>query len=205
MEYKDLNDYEILYLIEENNDDAIDILYSKYSPVVKKYAYSYYKSLKNKGANLEDLEQEAYLGLISAINNFDSEKEVLFYTYACICIQSKLYNYSRQFSTLKRDAQHHAVSYDQVIDQLDITYLDVLENKKDHPVKLLENAYFNDFIIKFKHSLSFSQSCIFELRANGFSYQEIGDLLSFSKRTVSSSLVRIKQKLKQRLFILKEE
>ena len=34
--YRDLNDYEILYMICERKDDNFDILYEKYKPLILK-------------------------------------------------------------------------------------------------------------------------------------------------------------------------
>ena len=41
--YRDFNDYEVMYLVEEQNEDAREILFQKYKPIilkiqVKKYA-----------------------------------------------------------------------------------------------------------------------------------------------------------------------
>ncbi len=196
MEYKDLNDYEILYLVEENNEDAVSTLYEKYRPVIERYAYQYYMRFKNRGVSYDDFVQEAYIGFYSSITKFDKNRAVLFYTFACICIQSRLYNYSRKFLTYKKDASCYVYSYDDEIESLDLSYFEVLEDPRDNPVELLDQDSLFCFLISFKHELSFKQSCIFELRVNGFSYQEIAQLLSVSRRTVGSLLARVRQKLR---------
>ena len=38
MNYKNINDYEVLYMIRENSDDARDLIFQKYSPIIKKIA-----------------------------------------------------------------------------------------------------------------------------------------------------------------------
>ena len=60
-------------------------------------------------------------------------------------------------------------------------------------------------IIEFKNHLSDDVACVFELRMNGFTYQEIATLLDFSKSKVDSIMCRIrtkirKTKLKEMLF-----
>jgi DNA-directed RNA polymerase specialized sigma subunit len=55
------NDYELLYLIRENCEVALDIMFSKYVPLIK----SRIRSFHIKEWNKEDFFQE---GLISLIN-----------------------------------------------------------------------------------------------------------------------------------------
>jgi len=202
VEYKDLNDYEILYLVEENNEDAVHTLYEKYRPVIERYAYQYYMRFKNRGVSFDDLLQEAYIGFYSSVTKFDKNRSVLFYTFACICIQSRLYNYSRQFLTYKKDASCYTCSYDSEMEPFDLSYLEVLEDPRDNPVEILEQEHLFRFLISFKHDLSFKQSCIFELRVNGFSYYEISELLSISRRTVGSLLARVRKKLRSEMGLL---
>ena len=42
MNYKKYNDYELIYMIRENDNDSYDILYNKYLPVMKSIAFNYY-------------------------------------------------------------------------------------------------------------------------------------------------------------------
>ena len=58
--YRDLNDYEIMYLVEEENDDARELLFEKYKPIIYRLAISYQKEAKQYGLELEDLIQEEY-------------------------------------------------------------------------------------------------------------------------------------------------
>ena len=44
--YRNLNDYEILYMICEREDENFNILYEKYKPLIVKIADSYVKSFK---------------------------------------------------------------------------------------------------------------------------------------------------------------
>ena len=44
MTYKDYNDYELLNFIAENNDNALDIIYKKYEPVIVNLAQRYFFS-----------------------------------------------------------------------------------------------------------------------------------------------------------------
>ena len=51
-EYLDCNDYELLYLISDNNEEANEIIFSKYKPVIEFYAKKYLPCVINKGIDL---------------------------------------------------------------------------------------------------------------------------------------------------------
>ena len=53
--YEDNNDYELLYLIEEKNEEAKDLFYEKYKPLVEMKAKRYYSRIQNAGYDLNDL------------------------------------------------------------------------------------------------------------------------------------------------------
>ena len=78
MEYKDLNDSEVLYLIRENEEEAYNYVYKKYEPLINKFAINIMKKYKTLGIEYDDLFQEGMYGLSLAIKNFDSKNDVLY-------------------------------------------------------------------------------------------------------------------------------
>ena len=70
------NDYELLYLISENNEDASNALYKKYEPVIDYYARKYYKLTQGKGIDYNDLYQEGLIGLDAAIKGYKDQKDI---------------------------------------------------------------------------------------------------------------------------------
>lgn len=58
MDYKQVNDYEVISMIRENDDDARDIMYQKYLPVIRKGASKYFFDVKKHGVEFDDLVQE---------------------------------------------------------------------------------------------------------------------------------------------------
>ena len=49
MHYKELNDYELLDLIYENNEEARELLLKKYQPIIIDIAKKYYNTNKYHG------------------------------------------------------------------------------------------------------------------------------------------------------------
>ena len=51
MNYKDINDNELVLLAKEKNEDAINILYEKYKPLINKKCSNYFKYIKDKSSS----------------------------------------------------------------------------------------------------------------------------------------------------------
>ena len=66
MEY---NDYELVYLAQENNEEATEILINKYNPLINSRCSYYYQRCDKKGFEFNDLYLEALYGFNEAINS----------------------------------------------------------------------------------------------------------------------------------------
>ena len=43
MNYKNYNDYELIYSVREKDDFAFDIIFEKYQPIIKKFATDFFQ------------------------------------------------------------------------------------------------------------------------------------------------------------------
>ena len=167
MDYKDYNDYELLYMIKENNDEAIDIMIEKYEPIIKKLASSF--SYNYESVDMEDLIQEGRIAVYKSINTYKDSK-ALFYTYVIVAIKNAMLNFcNKEFNKNKRVSSYYS------FDDLDYCY--------GYEYNYISSISDNDFyekLVNFRNNLSFSDSCIFELRYNDFSYKDIAILLDIS-------------------------
>lgn len=194
--YKNLNDYEQLYLVCENDEYAREEIFNKYKPIIVSIAKKYL-TYSNNRFDLDDLVQEGYIGLNRAISTFNEKENVLFYTFSVVCIERQIKSYYRQIKTLKNYHFYNSYSLDMEID--DMILSDIIEDKSilNSPTFFLDNSYLEDEIIKFKHSLDFRTSLVFELRYNGFKYREIAALLDISIGIVDASIHNCKEKMKK--------
>ena len=199
--YKDLNDYEVMYLVEENDEDAKELLFDKYKPIVFKIASQYKDEAKKYGLEIEDLIQEGYLGLYSAIQTYDSNNDVLFYTYAIISIRSKILNSLTVKSAGKHKSLNQGISLSsQVSVGDDVFLIDVLEDKNAIlPHLMVEENEIELMVHDFLLSLEFSHSLIFELKLNGFKNKDIVELLDLPLKYVSNTLFQIRKKMREYL------
>jgi len=194
--YKDLNDYEIMYMVEEN-DDARDLLFNKYRPIIVNIANKYKLDGERLGFEVDDLVQEGYLGLYSAIRNYNCEEDALFYTYALLSIKSKILNALKIGNTQKKKSLNYSISLSTPIDyDSDLLLGDfIIDDKAINPDKVLDEKVIFDNLRFFLYSLDINRASIFELNLNGFNNRDISNLLNCPVKTVANTLFRVKKKL----------
>lgn len=195
--YKEHNDYELLYLVSENNEDAKDIFFEKYKPIVELKAKKLYPIVKNKGYELNDLIQEGMIGLSQAINDFKEQKNVQFSTFASVCIERQIITFIRDVNRQKHKILNDSISIDSSTDKkgrplMEIIFDDKNRNPEDNLIELDEEI---ELLDKIKKVLSEREFEVFELRKQGFSYQEIACLLNTTKKAVDGTMSRIKNKI----------
>lgn len=188
MDYKELNDYELVYRIRENSDeDAVELIIKKYEPIICNYAKKFIAFAERNGADLDDLIQEGRVAVAKAIKAYNQDKSSIFYTYVTICIERAFYTYCRNLTYKKNSILNSAINeesvYNYVADGFDLC---------NH---VLNTVSEKDFLLTVKHNFNFLDSSIFELRYNGFSYKEISDLLDISLGVVDSRLCKIRRTL----------
>ena len=112
---------------------------------------------------------------------------LFFFTYFKRSIKNALINEIKLNSTLKKEVLNNAFSYDIKVNDSDITYLDLIPNKEDR----ISNELIV-LLIKFKNSMPYEMSWVFELFYNGYNESEIGLLLNKDESTIKKYLGKIK-------------
>lgn len=201
-DYKDLNDYEIIYMVKENDDDAIEILFRKYRPVIVKIASNYLKIAKSYGLELEDLIQEGYIALYSAYRNYSDIRDAMFYTFVNISVHSKMLNCLRLANTKKNKTLNNSISLFNKLSYVDEQELiDVVEdNLSLLPENELDLKELESIVRNFILELNYPQSCVFELNMNGFSNLDIAYLLDLNKKQVTNHLFSARKKFQSYLM-----
>lgn len=187
MDYKDYNDYELIYMVRENDEDNCDILFNKYYGIVKKIASKYFSYIKGRGADFDDLIQEGYIGFNSAINSFRENLDCSFYTFTCLCIERQIKTFCRGLGVCKNE----------ILNQALMTDYDSISESYPSTERIDDDSFSESKFIYYKNLLSYKNSLVFELRYNGFTYKEISCLLDISVNTVDSRLCKIRKILNQ--------
>ena len=181
MKYR-VNDNELIYMVRENDERYLEELFKKYEPIVISICNMYYDSVISSGVEFDDLKQECYISLYKAYLNYNTYKNNSFYTFACTCMKNHMRTYFRDINVNKNRILNNSIFIDD-FSSLNIGYTFDYDN-------------YSEEIIRIKNLFDIRLSSVFELRYNGFSYDEISKLLGISKSTVDSRLCQIRYTLK---------
>ena len=184
--YRDMNDYEILYMVCDDKETNFDILMNKYKPLIYKMAKEYVKFFKKFGYELEDLMQLGYITLFKTSKQYDVHNHAMFYTYFKKALVNTIIDCIRSNTTNKKEVLNRALSYDTLVPNTNICYIDLLPNKS-----VYKNV--DSELIIFKNSMPAILSYIFELFYNGYSKKEISILLDEDIKDIQENFLKIKE------------
>lgn len=202
MNYKEVNDYELVSYIRDNNEDASEILYDKYKPLIEKNARRLLKYCKYNGLEINDLIQEGMLGLSKAIECFSDSKEASFYTYAKTCIERRQLTAIIASQRQKHKLLNESISFEAYDDDTtNINTVDAMLVDNSYNPETLMYDYENstEFVDKVNKILTNFEMQVFELKISGFTYIEISEILDKSKKQIDNAIQRIKYKIKDAL------
>lgn len=199
MDYKNYNDYEILSYIAESNEEAMDVMFEKYQPLIQTTANRMFYYCKNTGLEFNDLIQEGMLGLNLAIRTFENNKDTSFYTYAKMCIERKMITLIVSSTRLKHKILNESISIESS-DEYDEDYINqkCLEDNSFNPENiLLDSENKEELLNRAKDILTDFEFQVFELKRHGFNYREISEILAKEAKAIDNALQRIRIKIKE--------
>jgi len=191
MDYKKYNDYELIYMVRENDDYSYGTLLNKYLPIIRKIAGDYYKRFDSFGYELDDFIQEGYLGFQKALASFDEKKDILFYTFVTLCINRKIISFCKRITCDKKNISSY------YFDDIDKT---AVADNDDTESLFLEREMISD-IWDVIYTFPIEYACVFELKTNMFKYQEISHLLDIPVRTAQFMMRRLYKKIRKELQV----
>lgn len=195
MNYKDINDYELLYMVMDKDEDYVNLIYDKYKPLIDKKINKWFWISNCLNYEFEDLQQDLYILISKYIRDFNMEHDASFYTYLNTCID-------RYFKDrLKKYNRHNEFSF--------CSLDDFITNEKKST--FVESIAFNDYtlvgdsdyyeleseLMKFCYDLPINYASVFELFLNGYMVSEISYLIGTEIKTVYGILSKIRKKLKE--------
>lgn len=201
MRYKGVNDYELLYLVGENNEEVYNSIYAKYKPLIHKMAKTLCENYKSALVEYDDLFQEGMYGLNNAIKNFNGKSGSLFYTLAKLCISREMNGYITKMLRGKNIILSSAVSFDTPITN-GFVVEDTLYSHDDSVEFKFESIEMEKYILDLKYELKDEYMPVYELKLNGFSNAAIANLLDLRYKDVDNYLRSIKKTLRKKIINL---
>ena len=163
------------------------------------------KKFDNTGVGVEDLISIGTIGLIKAINTFNSGKNIKLATYASRCMENVILMYLRRNSKLRME-----VSIDEPLnvdwDGNELLLSDILGTDEDIIYRDLENEVERKLLRKALGKLSRRERMIIELRfglnhpsGQEMTQKEVADLLGISQSYISRLEKKIIGRLKKEI------
>lgn len=197
MDYKEINDYELYYLIKEKNEEAYNLMFKKYKPLVDKTVRAYYQRYKNQSIEFDDLFQEGMIGLAAAIDTYDENNTALFYSYALLFIKRRIEHAVKEATRYKHQILNDAWSLSQEHGIFGQELDEFICSEEPDSMEAVADLDASKHLVDFKYRLDNRHAWVFELRLNNFSNREISQLLDIPYKAVDNSLRVIKEKLEK--------
>ena len=164
------------------------------------------KKFDNTGVGVEDLISIGTIGLIKAINTFNSDKNIKLATYASRCIENEILMYLRKTSKNKME-----VSIDEPLnvdwDGNELLLSDILGTEEDVIYKDLENEVESKLLRKAMEKLGEREKLIINLRyglstpsGEEMTQKEVATYLGISQSYISRLEKKIMKRLKKEMM-----
>lgn len=171
---------------------AEEQLVTGYARLVRIYARPYFLA----GGDSEDLLQEGMIGLLSAIREFQAERNVSFRVYASTCIQNRLRSAVRSASRNKHGPLNDSVSLmDTLFDSAAYdpqTDFQRQEGPEEHLIRREEESRQMEILFD---SLSAFERTVLALYLDGLSRGEIAGRVRKPVKSVENAIQRIRRKI----------
>lgn len=187
---REYNDYELVFLAREGNEDAIDIIYKKYKPIIVSKSTDAIVTANHHGIEISDIMQEAFLGLDEAINNFSEKDNTSFYTFAILCINRKIINFLKKITREKDKILNDAVTIDEHIEKN-------IKDSCDTEFSCINQEFEHDIFEEMDKNFTEFEKNVFKLKYEGYSFEEIANTLNKDIKSIYNTFQRIKNKVKK--------
>ncbi len=192
------NDQELVGLVRDGHDFALDYLMNKYKVLVERKAKSYYLI----GASKDDIIQEGMIGLFKAIRDYNPNREASFYSFADLCVTRQMISAVKASTRQKHMPLNTYISLNKPIFEEDNDKTDLMEITPSNKIVDPEEVFIGEenlHIIEDELSkrLSKMENEILRLYVQGINYVEIAEMTERSVKSVDNALQRIKKKVEQ--------
>ncbi len=164
------------------------------------------KRFENTGVNIEDLISIGTIGLIKAVNTFNSSKNIKLATYASRCIENEILMYLRKISS-----QRTEISFDEPLntdwDGNELLLSDILGTDEDEVARPLEDDADRQMLMQAISTLGERERSIILMRfglSSGHEYtqKQVADIMGISQSYISRLEKRIIEQLRREIMKL---
>ncbi len=184
-------------LAEKGDEDARNVLVEHNLRLVVYIA----KRFDNTGIDIEELISIGSVGLIKAVKNYNSEKNIKLATFASRCIENEILMYLRKMVKIRTEVSlDEPLNVDWEGNQLLLS--DVLGTDGEMIYKDIESRVENEILVEVYNKLNERDKAIVGMRYGLFGMEErtqkeIADMMNISQSYISRLEKRILSKMKE--------
>lgn len=184
----ELTDEELCCKAASGDRVAEEVLVMRYMRLARACARPYFLA----GGDSEDLLQEAMVGLLKAIREYDDTREVTFRTFAEVCVKNRIRSAVTAASRDKHAPLNHSVPMEEqpLLEKDHVSDPEELFINREEEAERLETL---------NRKLSSLEQRILSLYLHGFSYREIGEQVGRTDKSVDNAVQRIRRKVAEHL------
>jgi RNA polymerase sporulation-specific sigma factor len=196
----ELSDQELVARFHKGDKDAIEALLQRYRGFARSKSRSYFLV----GADADDVEQEALIGLYKAARDFRADRQSSFRAFAELCITRQIVTAIKTATRHKQQPlnQYVSISAPRPDDETGERSVDKLlgpDSATDPADQVVTREGMEEARRCMADMLTALEVDVLRLYVEGNSYQDISERLGRHVKSIDNSLQRIKRKVNQRL------
>ncbi len=162
------------------DDEAYAVVARRMAPLMHRCVQSFAAC----GIDIDDLEQEASLGLLAAVRAYRPDGGATFTTFATTCMRNRLISVTRRHGA-RTQAEESLIEDD----------MPVIDHAADPARQMLEREAVTQLQEELKERLTPLEYRVLLARLSDLSYDEIATRLAVSKKTVDNAVQRLRRKM----------
>lgn len=183
-------------LAKNGNKQELNNLIESYEPLIKNIINS--KCSAIVGMDFEDALQEGRVGFLNAIKNFNENLNISFTTFAKRVVENSILSYIRNITSKTNSLNVFGVPLNnqgEIEDLGEEKLIPLASPERSPEEEFISSENIQNQLMEFKKSLSEFEKIILDLKLEGYSYDEIANELSKTKKSIDNAMNRIKTKI----------
>lgn len=191
-----INEYELLYLARQRNEEAFNMLLQLYNPLFCALYGRIHKA--NDTFRFDDAMQAAAIGLYHAVYYFREDQNMAFHNFVSLCASREMKAWRRREISSGYIDNKPILSLDyELRDAEGIYFHDTVSDPGRHDVEaIVRSRVEQESIFRTYDPRRTPEGMVLYLRQQGFSYREIARRLGITEKNVDNLYQKVKRKLK---------
>lgn len=194
MEY---NDYELSQMFNENDENAKDVLFEKYSYIIDIILNKYKKTMYALNMDFSEVRQDANLAFTDAVVRYSCERDTSLPTFISLVVERKVQNAVRKAETVKNKVYTSAYSLDYEYDVFQKPLSEIIGDTSLEPLNnMTKKEEYEELVRKIDGILSPNENDVYKLLIRGFNYQDIARILNKEPKQIDNTIQRVRVKIR---------